>query len=381
MQEILQRIDAAAIDGRAHNIRYRQQQLQQFSIRLQENADKICEAITLDSGFDEGEAVFEFAQSIKAVRTLYEQLDLQAALDEEYSVANNKDNISARVPVGVVVIRPGQHGRLFSVVSPVAAALAAGNCVIVEIPSSLGHLDSLLRSELTNLDSDAFAIVTEPITVSALSSDCIVVDQSVSGTVAGPGLVSNSKALTVAIVDRTANVEQAANEICRARFRFKGRSPYAPDVILVNEWVRDEFVSACLKIVSVQAASAKSARKPGAALNGHTSHHSRNDIKVLFDSCGFQLVEGTQRAEVAKVSDCTLTMVPVTSLVDSVNIASSMTNRSLAACYCFGDLKSAKFLGQFIGASITFVNGIPNELLIGPIRPTTALSPEDVNMR
>jgi hypothetical protein len=71
----------------------------------------------------------------------------------------------------------------------------------------------------------------------------------------------------------------------------------------------------------------------------------------------------TCRAEVAKVSDCTLTMVPVTSLVDSVNIASSMTNRSLAACYCFGDLKSAKFLGHFIGASITFVNGIPNELL------------------
>lgn len=131
--DVLERIDAAAIDGRAHNICYRQHQLLLLSTFVEKHADRICQAIAHDSGFSEEEAVFELLQSAEAIRTLYEQLDLQAALEDEYSVANNKDNISARVPVGVVVIRPGQHSRLFSIISPAAAALAAGNCVIVEV--------------------------------------------------------------------------------------------------------------------------------------------------------------------------------------------------------------------------------------------------------
>ncbi|ETS85193.1 hypothetical protein PFICI_03218 [Pestalotiopsis fici W106-1] len=295
VQEVLERIDAAAIDGRAHNIRHRQHQLHQLSGALQRNADKICEAIGLDSGFDDDEVAFEFSQSINTIRTLYEQLNLQSALDEEYA-ANNKDNLSARMPFGIVVIRPGQHCRLFSIISPVATAIAAGNCVIVEIPNSLGHLDSFLRSELTtSLDPDGFAIVSKAVTVSRLSSDYVVVDQTLSDTTKESSLVSDSKALTVAIVDRTADVEQAASAICTARFRFKGRSPYAPDVIMVNEWVRDDFVSACLKLSSSHAASTVSAKKSGSALNGRTSHYPRDDFTVLFDSCGVRLVEGTRK--------------------------------------------------------------------------------------
>lgn len=132
-RDVLERIDAAAIDGRAHNIRYRQHQLLLLSVFVQNHADRICQAITRDTGFSEEEAVFELLQSAKAIKTLYEQLDLQAALEEEYSIANNKDNISARVPVGIVFIRPGQHSKLFSIISPAAAALAAGNCVVVEV--------------------------------------------------------------------------------------------------------------------------------------------------------------------------------------------------------------------------------------------------------
>lgn len=132
-RDVLERIDAAAIDGRAHNIRYRQQQLLLLSAFVQKHADEICQAITRDSGYNDEEAVFELLQSADAIRTLYEQLDLQSALDDEYSIANNKDNISARVPVGIVVIRPGKHSKLFSVISPAAAALAAGNCVVVEV--------------------------------------------------------------------------------------------------------------------------------------------------------------------------------------------------------------------------------------------------------
>lgn len=132
-QDVLERIDAAAIDGRSHNIRYRQGQLHLLAAFIQEHADKICQAIARDSGLSKDETVFELYQSVEAIRTLYGELDVQAAMDEEYSIAKNKDNISARVPIGIVVIRPGQYSRLFSVISPAAAALAAGNCVVVEV--------------------------------------------------------------------------------------------------------------------------------------------------------------------------------------------------------------------------------------------------------
>lgn len=132
-QDVLERIDAAAIDRRAHNIRYRQGQLRLLAAFIQKHSDKICEAIARDSGLSKDETVFELYQSVETIRTLYGELDLQAALDEEYSIAKNKDNVSARMPIGIVVIRPGHHSRLFSVISPAAAALAAGNCVVVEV--------------------------------------------------------------------------------------------------------------------------------------------------------------------------------------------------------------------------------------------------------
>ena len=61
----------------------------------------------------------------------------------------------------------------------------------------------------------------------------------------------SQKALTVAIVDRTCTLEDVANSIWMARSSFGGTSPYAPDIILVNEFAKQDFVNAlistCLK--------------------------------------------------------------------------------------------------------------------------------------
>jgi acyl-CoA reductase-like NAD-dependent aldehyde dehydrogenase len=47
-------------------------------------------------------------------------------------------------------------------------------------------------------------------------------------------------------VDRTAQVDDAAQAIVRARFSRRGSSPYAPDVVLVNEFVLEEFLTCLL---------------------------------------------------------------------------------------------------------------------------------------
>jgi acyl-CoA reductase-like NAD-dependent aldehyde dehydrogenase len=59
-----------------------------------------------------------------------------------------------------------------------------------------------------------------------------------------------SKSRVVAVVDRTADFSQAAKHLIRARFSFKGESPYAPDVVLVNEFCMKDFCNAALQEAS-----------------------------------------------------------------------------------------------------------------------------------
>ena len=57
-------------------------------------------------------------------------------------------------------------------------------------------------------------------------------------------LKSNPSSRVVALIDRTANVDEAARWLATARFSFAGRSPYAPDLVLVNEHVKRPFLDA-----------------------------------------------------------------------------------------------------------------------------------------
>jgi acyl-CoA reductase-like NAD-dependent aldehyde dehydrogenase len=52
---------------------------------------------------------------------------------------------------------------------------------------------------------------------------------------------------TVAFVDRTTQVEHAAEDLALARFLFRGQSPYAPDLVLVNEFCVQPFLKALMK--------------------------------------------------------------------------------------------------------------------------------------
>lgn len=73
---------------------------------------------------------------------------------------------------------------------------------------------------------------------------------SQTGSNALDGLVSPATSRTVAIVDRTAKIAEAAQALVAARFALGGRSTYAPDVVLVNEFVMKPFVEAVIQQAS-----------------------------------------------------------------------------------------------------------------------------------
>lgn len=110
---------------------------------------------------------------------------------------------------------------------------------------------------------------------------------------------SETGAAAVAIVDRTANVDQAAQEILKSRIAFSGRSPYAPSYILVNEFVETEFLDKLRRYASRQYRS--SIKKVDSSDKTHTAQCvTKEDIPALADEIvleapGFQLIKISNR--------------------------------------------------------------------------------------
>ena len=138
MADNFERIRASAIDGRAHNVFYRQQQIERLCRTILEHAEDIRKAIVSDFGHTESEATVEFSLTLSAIRNNYAALQPKKAHEDEYAVANGKDAPENQEPPGIVYIEPTAHSLFYSTLVPLSAALAAGNCVIVLV-RSLSH--------------------------------------------------------------------------------------------------------------------------------------------------------------------------------------------------------------------------------------------------
>ena len=128
-------VHGAAIDGRTTSVRFQQSQLTSLHKRLQEMRDEMCKAIISDRGLTIAEAELEYTATVHAIKQYYEAIDFDESVKDEYRLAKGQDNADRRVGAGVVLIRPIEHTRLYSIVATVAAAIAAGNTFAIEVRS------------------------------------------------------------------------------------------------------------------------------------------------------------------------------------------------------------------------------------------------------
>jgi hypothetical protein len=240
----------------------------------------------------------------------------------------------------------------------------------------------LLRESLA---PDIFEFVSA--NVQCEEPNCIQVAQTEDGGGHRPNiLLSPSNALVVAVVDRTANLEEAAKTLTIARMSFSGKSPYAPDIILVNEFVKKDFLQAIIRhstqymAAENGSATEEQKRAGGAArieLKGFRtitsgSNGSILDIEERYVYCGigqFSCEKFTNRGirsalgALAKVSQRTINVHAVSSLDDAIEVANDSGNGKALAAYAFGDSHTCKYLLQFIDADVGFANFVPTELL------------------
>lgn len=166
-----------------------------------------------------------------------------------------------------------------------------------QLPDTLLQTDAVLRTALSGaLDVNTFSVSGAIHDVAALGP-AVLVDQTSAGAPESltTHLLSASTRRTVAVVDRTADVQAAARAITKARFSFGGTSPYAPDLVLVNEFIKQDFFEACSKYATLAFAKEPAARKAG----GNRGDETRKLVKAAedaehvssFGSDDFKLVE------------------------------------------------------------------------------------------
>ncbi|KNG85751.1 hypothetical protein ANOM_005718 [Aspergillus nomiae NRRL 13137] len=361
----LSSVHGAALDGRAASVRFQQSQLIALHAKLQHLQAEACEAIVSDRGVTAAEAEIECATTILAVKQYYESINFDQCVQREYRVAQGLNSPGRRVGCGVVLIRPAKHTRWYSIVATVAAAIAAGNTVAIEV----GHfaVDRLLPTLFSCLDAETYQLIDGRPTETEQKQVSIVVDQT--GELSLPNCLSSKPQLrSVAVVDRTANVEQAANTIVAAHVAYRGASPHAPDLILVNEWVKREFVNACIRLApddsrrervtasdKVRQTIAEAESLGEASVIGTTS-------LMLVD------IRDRRSSVVAEARPCGafLPIMTITSLVDAVV---ALEGSKCLVAYHFAQPAAAKFLSQQINSRLAVANHIPPELLVGPAIP------------
>ncbi|CAI7596982.1 unnamed protein product [Penicillium pancosmium] len=352
----LPRIIAANIDGRAENTRYRQSQFHRLQSTLVENIAEIQDAIRLDSGHTRQEVRAEVVLALQELRAHYVSLSLSKDLEAEYRIKNGKDSADACRGVGIVYITPTTHTLFYSVISALTAALAAGNCIVLELPQTTLVLPGILRNILPDaLDHDTFTIVSQRPDLSFMNKALLVSQLSSD---APNGMISPASSRTVAVVDRTAKINEAAEALVAARFAFGGRSAYAPDVVLVNEFAMKPFVEAVIQHASRYLAGengeARQQQSPPRRSGLLDSIHKERTARILVSGSNWGVVEVQDRESPLlrkKVDEKVLLVHPVTSLDDAIDINASAT---LAATYAFAAPASAKYLTQFIDSDISW---------------------------
>ncbi|KAF2158259.1 hypothetical protein K461DRAFT_265028 [Myriangium duriaei CBS 260.36] len=364
-------IEAAVIDGRARSPRFIQKQLRALHDALIRSLTDI--QIVGDQGSNE--AWTEIAITLKAVKNDYASVNLTHILEQEYSLALGKDNIHRRPGYGCAFIIPAGHTPLYSIVQPISAAITVGNCVVLEITQSASRVAKLVAQILTtSLDRDTFIVVDKlpPIPIT-LSGQTVIVDsggENRQETYAGSSLwVKSPSSDAIAIVDRSAAITDAAKALVRSRFCFGGTSPYAPVLVLVNEFVLGEFCQAATQSLTTMINPSKSYKGPQQKLALDQTFEKameKNEASLLVNTnVGSIVLLRKRQFQPALVIHATK------SLDDAIDVANSISDEPLLASFIFAAPRASKYLSQFVISDCSFTNHIPAQLLVGPAAPTS----------
>ncbi|KPI35035.1 Fatty aldehyde dehydrogenase [Cyphellophora attinorum] len=360
-------IRASIIDGIAINARFRERTLSALHRGIETSRPEIIAA--LHDGVartTQIEAEAQYIMTLNAIRDFHRSTNPKESLKQEYRPAKSQDDTHKRSPIGYAYILTPVGDPLYSLVVPVAAAIAAGNCVLIEEAEALSSASRLIRRVLEkSLTSETVLFTTkDPFEEHFQHRFRISVQQNLVNDPWPTGLLLSAPAKPrVAIVDRSGNVQNAARACAYARFGFAGASSYAPDLVLVNEFHVEEFAQAAR-----QAALSFQAAQNCSGTNKTDKQESSGNVVTSTDRATVVILEKNDKHTLSYVDSPVLKILPVSSGEACINMLNKHDS-PLLVNYIFADPATAKYLSQFVQASISIINHIPAEILIGPVAP------------
>ena len=246
--------------GKTRSLEWRHSQFLALKQMLEENEKAIYKALQSDLGKCEFEShVSEYAFVLKDI-ALFIKKTKQWAKTRNVNTPLLLQPGSSKItpePLGTVLIMGAWNYPLQLVLSPMVAALAAGNCVVLK-PSELASATSSLLAKLIPkyLDSKAIAIYEGGIeeTTELLKQRFDHIMYTGSEAVGKIVMRAASEYLTPVtlelggkspcIVDDQTNLKVTANRIVWGKFLNAGQTCIAPDYILVTPQQREPLIKA-----------------------------------------------------------------------------------------------------------------------------------------
>jgi aldehyde dehydrogenase (NAD+) len=253
---VLEQQQAFFATGQTRNLQFRRDQLQKLKTAILAYQDRIVAAAQADLGRPAFEAYFEIAV-LKEIEMARQQLSKWAA---PRRVATAIEVFPAQAwvqpePLGLVLIIGPWNYPFQLLISPLVGAIAAGNCAILK-PSEYAPQTSAVVAALV---AEIFA----PTFVAVVEGDKEVSQQLLAekfdhifftgGTAIGRlVMAAAAQHLTPVtlelggkspcIVDRSARLDYAAKRIAWGKFINAGQTCVAPDYLLVDRSIKQEFL-------------------------------------------------------------------------------------------------------------------------------------------
>ena len=248
---VVAELRAAFLRGLSRPLAWRREQLGGLEALIQENSAELYGALQKDLGKCSSESwITDLGLALSSVRSIRKKLGTWTAPER---VPNPIALVPAqsfliREPLGVVLIISPWNCPVQLTLMPLAAAIAAGNCVVVK-PSEISAYTSQVLARLipSYLDSKCIAVVEGAADVStALLSErfdhIFYTGNPAIGKIVMEAAARHLTPVTLelggkspCIVDESADLQTAAQRIVFGKFLNAGQTCIAPDYILVHE--------------------------------------------------------------------------------------------------------------------------------------------------
>jgi aldehyde dehydrogenase (NAD+) len=302
-QDVVGALRATFDSGRTRDIGWRRRQLEGLIEMLEVHEDAFLDAMAKDLGRPRFEGwLADLRVTIRDIADLRRNVD-RWARDERvrppWQLLVTRTKI-IREPLGVVLIIAPWNYPIQLLVSPLAAALAAGNAAVVK-PSEVTPTVSAALAQFIpmHVDPDAVSVVeggvTETQDLLAERFDHIFYTGNGSvGRLVAEAAARHLTPVTLelggkspVIVDRDANLDSAARRIVWGKFINAGQTCVAPDYVMAHEAIHDELVEKLAAVIHDRYGDdPRSSGSLGRIVN---ERHAQR-LKGLLDAGGYKAV-------------------------------------------------------------------------------------------